>query len=239
MWFYPSLSWLQNFWLYMAYSIKSKISTRRPIHLPNFFIHYSHIKLHYKKLAGRDGNADWILTLSLTIILQADKTDSIQPWQRKRAYSPYNTAKLACSSPTCTSTPLHLCFTHYKASHLSVLLLLWILSSFLNWNSCLNIENLLYSYDLFISTEWNIILVYQKYLNSSKDQFTWISYFMLKNELGHFPYRGQQLFYLLVVLKTISEHFVISILRIPWKWIQSEHIFPVGIFVMRTNIQYK
>lgn len=150
MWFYPSLSWLQNFWLYMAYSIKSKISTRRPIHLPNFFIHYSHIKLHYKKLAGRDGNADWILTLSLTIILQADKTDSIQPWQRKRAYSPYNTAKLACSSPTCTSTPLHLCFTHYKASHLSVLLLLWILSSFLNWNSCLNIENLLYSYDLFI-----------------------------------------------------------------------------------------
>lgn len=53
----------------------------------------------------------------------------------QRAYSPYNAANLAHSSATCTSTPLHLCFAHYKASHLSVLIFLWILSSFLNWNS--------------------------------------------------------------------------------------------------------
>lgn len=70
----------------------------------------------------------------------------------QRAYSPYNAAKLAHSSSTCTSTPLHLCFIHYKASHLPVLIFLWILSSFLNWNSCLNTENLLYRYHLFISS---------------------------------------------------------------------------------------
>lgn len=35
-----------------------------------------------------------------------------------------------------------------------------------------------------------------------------------------------------------SEHFEIFILRLPWKWVHSEPIFPVGTVVMRTNTQY-
>lgn len=92
----------------------------------------------------------------------------------------------------------------------------------------------------FFQLNKNRISVYQKHLDSLKFNIAEFHKYVPRSELCRFPYRGQQLFYLLVFFFFSENIWALwnFILRLSWKWVHSEPIFPLGTVVMRTNTQY-
>lgn len=70
-----------------------------------------------------------------------------------------------------------------------------------------------------------------------KVQYSWIAYVCSPTCVCAPSSLQRSAIFCYLFLRTTSGSWKIFILRIPWKWVHSEHILPVGTVVMRTDMQ--